>query len=271
MNLQDEKRTALEGTGCSDHSERYNLSKERMGEIENTVKSMSLGAERKVVDKGGIKTRKLTKKEMKDVWTKFKKECGADFENYMGYGIKDIERIGIKKFFNFVDWVGNDYLTKWKTDMIKTIPCVHCKSEFTTFQLDLGLCDKCKKEYDLDAFNEVLLQSESAEPGSSSGLTTMFAYIEDFRNMYKKGVTVEKMKDCAIIDGCSGYFTLNTLKNYIVGDDKLEESFVHVVGKCYEKDKSLPGIEKFKTISRILTTSNDIENKKNRLDKLFNL
>lgn len=84
------------------------------------------------------------------------KEHAKEFEERMGYGLEDIERIGVDKFIKSMDWTRREQVLSWKTDKAHIIPCIECNSEFAVFEIDFGLCKECQKKYDLREIQKFL-------------------------------------------------------------------------------------------------------------------
>ena len=85
-----------------------------------------------------------------------------DFEKYMGYGKTEIDKIGYKKFIEKMGWTDESQVLSWKTDRAHIVPCVECNNDFAIFEMDFGLCDKCKKKYDLTKIQAFLEASFNA-------------------------------------------------------------------------------------------------------------
>lgn len=236
--LKNEKLLAVQASlGEQDHNERYNIPKEKIEIMDENMKNITCSDNIKEVD--GYKTRKRTNKEYDAIWNIFESQFASDFEKYMGYGISDIKRIGIKEFIDFMDWSSQDDIATYKTDRVKVIPCVNCGSHFTTFQLDLGLCGNCKDKFDLERFGSVCESSEANDKGSSAGLQIMFVYVDEFRNLYAKNKKLKELiKDAIEIDELSGYFTRDILIEKIVGQN--EDYFIAQCDAQKKKDEAIP-------------------------------
>lgn len=72
-----------------------------------------------------------------------------EFKDFMGYGEEEISRIGYGKFIEKMGWTNESQVLSWKTDRAHIVPCVECNEDFAVFEMDFGLCDKCKQKYDL--------------------------------------------------------------------------------------------------------------------------
>lgn len=141
----------------------------------------------------------MLNKKQKEIWDEFKTHYSNDFEDYMGYGVEEIERIGIDKFLTAMDWRSIDDVPKYKTDAIKVILCCDCGNEFATYQLDYGLCDKCKPKYDLESFEKALKAAEKENEGSSYDLIVLFINF-GMKNFYAKQRSIETVADLFFFD-----------------------------------------------------------------------
>lgn len=122
------------------------------------------------------------------IWEKFKEEELSDFEKKMGFGKDTIKSIGVKEFIKINGWEKESDVSKWRTDKVQVMPCSHCKNAFTTFQIDYGLCDKCKEYYDLKSFLDLISRAaENPETiGAASEMQTAFAFIDEYRKVFLK-------------------------------------------------------------------------------------
>lgn len=266
--LKLEKEKILEGVTVAeeDHNERYNVSKEELEAYNERMKKISELTEEQIKSVNGIKTQKRTDRQYNKIWSDFIKNHAQDFSKYMGYGVKEITNIGYKEFIDFMDWREPSDITRYRYDRIKVIPCQHCKQHFTTFQLDMGLCDKCKEEFDLEKFAEICAASEANESGSANGLIVMFTYFEDFRHIYKKNISFEEKVDmCISHDDLRGLYTQEFIES-IVGDDELENKFIKTA-------EMLPMIQstfnRFESIKAIFNSDDDKEHKLERVKNIF--
>ena len=266
--LELEKQAILNGEipADEDHNARYNISKEELEAHNERMKKISELTEDEIKSINGIKTKKRTTRQYNKIWSDFLKYHAQDFTKYMGYGVKEITEIGFKEFIDFIDWRESSDIPRYRYDRIKVIPCQHCKQHFTTFQLDMGLCNECKKEFDLEKFGEICAASEQKEPGSAGGLVVMFTYFEDFRNIYKKNISFEEKVDmCLNHDDLRGLYTQEFIES-IVGDKELEVKFVEIA-------KTFPMIQstfnRFESIKAIFESDDDKENKLERVKSIF--
>lgn len=266
-NLEEEKKLALEiQTQEDDHNERYNISKDELKAYDERMKNISNLNPEEIKSQNGIKTKKRTDKQYNKIWSDFIKYHAQDFTKYMGYGVKEISKIGFKDFIDFIDWRDSSDIGRYKYDRIKVIPCQNCKARFTTFQIDMGLCNECKQEFDIDKFSEVCMASEEKDPGSAGGLVTMFTYFEDFRNIYRKNVSFkEKVEMSIVFDDLKGLYSQELLES-IAGNKEREEEFINIA-------KAFPMIQatfnKFESIKAIFNSDDDKEAKIERIKNIF--
>ena len=179
-----------------------------------------------IVSINGIKTRVRTKEEIDKLWNIFKEKYADEYEKFMGYGVKEIEKIGYEKFINFWD-VSSEEEMDFKKDVIRIIPCRHCNKEFATYQLDYGLCDKCKKEYDLKKFEEMLKISDNENPGSSYDLIASFVYLGLDEFFYKNTPFKKKVEQSVTFDDLNGVLSKDFILSF-VGDKAKERKFLKI-------------------------------------------
>ncbi|MGL5717048.1 MAG: hypothetical protein ACRCX2_28790 [Paraclostridium sp.] len=267
MDLKSEKILACSEIG-NDISERYNMDSEKLKEMNDAMANIS--SSEKSVKKGTIVTAVRTAKDYNELWSYFKKRHLNEFESYMGYGLSQIERIGYKKFIDFIDWRTKRDVDKWKEDRIKTIPCRHCKSEFTTFQIDFGLCDKCKGSYDMKRFEEVCQAVEDQNPGSASAYIMMFTYIDEFREMYKKvNFGASLVEDMIKIDSLSDMFTYSILRDHVIGSESNIEQFLSTCNRIYQQHPEYTGEQRYKSLKTILESDDSNEAKLERIRTIY--
>jgi hypothetical protein len=151
--------------------------------------------------KGGkIVTTKLSKEEYNEIWDAFAETEAEDFKTQMGYGKVTIKKIGLKAFIDFMGWRNIKDVSLWRSNAVHVIPCMHCKSAFTTFEIDYGLCPQCKQQYDMQRFFEMCAANEKVEPGSASALRIMFVYDNEFKNNYLKKSIEQRIKECVEVN-----------------------------------------------------------------------
>lgn len=85
-----------------------------------------------------------------------------EFKSYMGYGEEEILKIGKRKFVEKMGWTNESQVLSWKTDRAHIVPCVECGEDFAVFEMDFGLCDRCKEKYDLTKMQTFLEASFNA-------------------------------------------------------------------------------------------------------------
>lgn len=270
--LQKLKLEQVESSENGDANPRYDLSKEELESANEKMKNISNKELRSIVRKGSIVTHDKTEKQYDELWNYFISNHADQYESYMGYGITDIERIGVNKFIDFMDWITTSDIDNWKKDMIKVIPCSNCHNEFTTFQLDLGLCEHCKDEFDISRFNEMCAANEMINPGSSSTSCIAFAYFPEFRELYRKSKSMtDRIEDCVIGDRLKDMQTFLLIKEIITNNDKqAKKEFMDFCGRKINPSHDLVLFSRYSKISRILSMR-----KKDKaiceLKKLFNM
>lgn len=262
MNLENEKLNALNGE--EDLNPKYDVDKEKLNKSNTNMKNISnIDKNFKSVD--GIITKKRKQKDYEEIWNCFISEHLSDFTNHMGYGVDKILEIGMKKFIDYMDWRAIEDISSYRTDAVKVIPCAHCQSEFTTYQLDLGLCDKCKDKYELDKFNEICVATDEKNPGDSTGLVIMFVYFKEFRNLFNKDFSFkEKCLLCATSDDLAGIYSRDFILSFINNKDDIS-IFIDIISSNIDKLNSFARA-RFTSIAKILL---DSENKVSRINFIF--
>lgn len=217
-----------------------------------------------IVSINGIKTRVRTKEEIDKLWNIFKEKYADEYEKFMGYGVKEIEKIGYEKFINFWD-VSSEEEMDFKKDVIRIIPCRHCNKEFATYQLDYGLCDKCKKEYDLKKFEEMLKISDNENPGSSYDLIASFVYLGLDEFFYKNTPFKKKVEQSVTFDDLNGALSEDFILSFI-GDKKKEKEFLKIAKTLKMKVST---IQRIVSLERIFNSKDIVERKKERVQNMY--
>lgn len=196
MNNKKEILSVIDNLKEGDQDKKYDLPKEVLKESNELLKNVSL----ETVNKK-LKKKPKEEKDFDKVWKFFSEnEYAKEFKSYMGYGVEEIEKVGVEKFLKAVDWsIDNVKNHQWTRDAVKVLICGECKNEFTTFQLDYGLCDNCKPKFDIARFEKSLSALEKKIPGSSEQEIMLFTFFEEYRECYKKLSDDEIIK--AIKDG----------------------------------------------------------------------
>ena len=123
------------------------------------------------------------------IWKHFLLNEEKDFAEQMGYGKKEIKKIGFRKFLKAFDWTSLQHVGKWRTNVLNIIICPECKNEFGVLDDYLGLCDSCKKKFNIDKFYEEV-DAVVATPENKSSLrhraVSMFLLDEKFRSLFLK-------------------------------------------------------------------------------------
>ena len=217
-----------------------------------------------IVSINGIKTRVRTKEEIDRLWNIFKEKYADEYEKFMGYGVKEIEKIGYEKFINFWD-VSSEEEMDFKKDVIRIIPCRHCNKEFATYQLDYGLCDKCKKEYDLKKFEEMLKISDNENPGSSYDLIASFVYLGLDEFFYKNTPFKKKVEQSVTFDDLNGVLSKDFILSF-VGDKAKERKFLKIAKTLKMK---ISTVNKIVSLERIFSSKDTIDRKKERIENMY--
>lgn len=247
------------GGEIGDHNPKYDITDEEL-ELKNKI----LAGVESIVSIENIKTRKRTNKEYDAVWESFLK-VEPEFAKYMGYGEDQIKSVGIKKFIDFMDWSLPSDVSRYKTDAVKVIVCQNCKKQFTTFQLDFGLCDKCKDDFDMDSFSKACELEERFNSGTSAGLIMMFTYLSDFRELYRKNKTFkEQIKLCVENEDLCGIISKRLILS-LIGDVKKENYFIEKSKKYAKNELQNRRIESIEAILK----SDDNEMKAKRIESIF--
>lgn len=217
-----------------------------------------------IVSINGIKTRVRTKEEIDRLWNIFKEKYADEYEKFMGYGVKEIEKIGYEKFINFWD-VSFEEEMDFKKDVIRIIPCRHCNKEFATYQLDYGLCDKCKKEYDLKKFEEMLKISDNENPGSSYDLIASFVYLGLDEFFYKNTPFKKKVEQSVTFDDLNGVLSKDFILSF-VGDKAKERKFLKIAKTLKMK---ISTVNRIVSLERIFSSKDTIDRKKERIENMY--
>lgn len=264
--LKDEKLSALNDCNEDDHNPGYDIEKKKLNELNNSMVNISNLPKGQIKEQDGIKTKKRTQREYNKIWSTFIKKHAQDFSKYMKYGLAEINKIGWKKFIDYMDWRTVEDILRYRTDRIKVIPCQHCGLHFTTFQIDFGLCDECKKVYDLKHFGEICNDSDKVDVGSSSSLIIAFTYIEEFRAMYRNNLSLsERTELAATYDDFKGVYTLRLLED-IVGKEEDENTFLE---KANNTLMTGIAVRRFESIKSIICSSDNKEAKLKRIQDIF--
>jgi predicted metal-dependent phosphoesterase TrpH len=139
-----------------------------------------------IIEKDGMILHNRANSDYDELFHYFLKNEAEDYFREMGYSKEDVIRIGYKNFIDAHDWSTIEDIKKWRTDAVHIIPCVHCKKEFATYELDFGLCKKCTNLYDMQKFAKTCAANEAKDPGISYGMRAAFAFHKSFRECYLK-------------------------------------------------------------------------------------
>lgn len=198
----------------SDYSPKYNVGKtaleianEKMRtistkkEAEAEILTKTLEKNEDVIERDGKILHNRSSDDYLHIWEAFRESQISDYTEYMGYSEDTINRIGVVKFIDMMDWRTPEDVAKWKTDQMHIVPCIHCGSEFAIFE-EFGLCHKCSGLYDLDALIEVMdgVSASVKEDGDErlAGVNVNavqminFVYDDEIRKMFLIGSTAEQ-------------------------------------------------------------------------------
>ena len=238
--LTDLKLSALDNIK-ENQDKKYDITNEELNNANNVIKRgmMSKNFMAKVEER-------CNSKDFNEVWAEFSKnEYADDFKAYMGYGIEEILKVGKEKFLKTVDWsIKHVKNYQWRKDAVKVIICGECKNEFTTFQMDFGLCDECKKKFDMERFYSSLEAMEKVNPGSSASEAMMFTFYEDYRECYRilnDSQIVDTVVDCDFIKPNAILLILEAIKQEktnVIEDIKIE------LNDFINEDPEIRGIHK---------------------------
>ena len=253
-----------------------------------------------IVSINGIKTRVRTKEEIDKLWNIFKEKYADEYEKFMGYGVKEIEKIGYEKFINFWD-VSSEEEMDFKKDVIRIIPCRHCNKEFATYQLDYGLCDsyklpvvpktsyielsedifqaivklkkfnyekiysKANTEEDLKKFEEMLKISDNENPGSSYDLIASFVYLGLDEFFYKNTPFKKKVEQSVTFDDLNGVLSKDFILSF-VGDKAKERKFLKIAKTLKMK---ISTVNRIVSLERIFSSKDTIDRKKERIENMY--
>ena len=102
-----------------------------------------------------LKFQKAQENQIQRMWQAFIKTEESDFKKYMGFGKDEIERIGVKKFFDAIGFKTIDDLSKWRKDRFHLTVCPDCKNAFGIYEM-YSVCDDCMKNYNKKAIDRAL-------------------------------------------------------------------------------------------------------------------
>jgi len=95
---------------------------------------------------------RLSKTVVNSIWVAFLKTEAAEFTKQMGYGPKEIHKIGIRKFVDANGWFLTQHVSRWRTDAWRVVVCPECGKDFGILSDDMGLCPKCLPRFDLNKY-----------------------------------------------------------------------------------------------------------------------
>ena len=170
-----------------EHNPKYNISKEELEKANQTILNMSQKRKeeegKKTVIKNGAIIHKRTPYLYKSIWRAFKKH-DEDFRAISGYGIIEIEKIGINKFIDAMDWRNAKDVEKFKTDKCHVMICVNCNNDFGIFEITYSLCPSCVKLFDIKKLNEHCSIAQKEHERGAFEVSINFLMHKDYRDNY---------------------------------------------------------------------------------------
>jgi hypothetical protein len=147
-----------------DHNVKFNITKDRLNDANDAIRNLSKarkeesGVEVEIVDDKILHKRKESDYEL--IYSKFLSEEVNEFKEAKGFGVEEIEKIGVKKFIDANDWRSEEDVKKWQTDPVGVIVCLHCENDFAPLDMIgrlecYGVCSKCAKLFDLERINVI--------------------------------------------------------------------------------------------------------------------
>ena len=196
-----------------DHNEKYNIGADVLAEA--NAKMVGKKKEKTVHDKErDMITHKRTDKQYKEIWAAFLEKEEAEFVKQMGYGKKQIKKIGFKKFIDAMDWRSIDEIGSYKKDAMHIIICPNCTQEFGIYEINIGLCNICLPKFDMERFWKTYAAVGEMDKNESNGMLYYFLTIPEFRNNYRH-VTIDYLVDRSIEEGFKDIFTYRVVKHII--------------------------------------------------------
>lgn len=130
----------------------------------------------------------MEKSKVNQLWSVFLEKYEKDFRKYMSYGKEEIEAIGVELFFESMGWEKESQFNSYLTDALHIMPCIDCGKKFGIVERDFGLCDDCKKKYDLTQFEKYKAVISATEGYTGSVLLTQcFMLSKEFRESFSSG------------------------------------------------------------------------------------
>lgn len=156
--------------------------------------------------KNGKKIRKRTPERSAALWKLFQDKYADDFKDYMGYGVEDIERIGIEEFLDAMDWYYDSDLEttdkesgkaipSYESDSNKVLVCSVCHNAFATFPLEYGICPNCLEHFDKKKMEEEIQHQALSSPNDLLGFFTLIAFDEEVRETFRKAPKLQEISD----------------------------------------------------------------------------
>lgn len=120
------------------------------------------------------------------IWKKFLETEATDFVEERKLTIKEIKRVGYRKFIKANAWDKPEDVVKWRTDTLEVAICPHCHKDFGVLDDTLGLCPKCLPLYDLRTFWQEVNNTCNQNPDLIGKAITYFLAMKEVRTRYLK-------------------------------------------------------------------------------------
>lgn len=120
------------------------------------------------------------------LWNHFLEHEATEFEEIRELTIKDIKRIGFRKFVKANDWHSVEDVSKWRTDFYDVIPCPHCLRDFGILDTHLGLCSTCYPKFNMERFYKDISGLGTGDKDISGKMMMLFLGSKPFRDSYLK-------------------------------------------------------------------------------------
>lgn len=118
------------------------------------------------------------------IWRRFLETEATDFVEVRKLTIKEIKRVGYRKFIKANAWDKPEDVVKWRTDALEVFICPHCHKDFGVLDDTLGLCPKCIKLYDLRPFWQEVNETCAQDPVRIGKAITCFLAMKEVRGRF---------------------------------------------------------------------------------------
>ena len=139
----------------------------------------------------------MNQEQCKILWKEFVENHEPDFKKMLGYGKEEIEAVGVDKFFDFMGWTKEEDFTSFYSDRLHAVPCIECKKEFAIYEEDLGLCESCQSNYDIDSvfsYGAAIAQESGTDvTKTSNAICAAFYMDKSFRDTFRTDIPGEKI------------------------------------------------------------------------------